>query len=88
MTQRESEIVMDMLGTCDDPPEVGILTGTVAAIGVTNSQQSVTPEPETDALTLYDDNGNGRITCAEARVHGIVRWTQETGQVAKRESCS
>ena len=25
-----------------------------------------------DALTLYDDNGNGRITCAEARAHGIA----------------
>ncbi|MDE2801455.1 MAG: excalibur calcium-binding domain-containing protein [Chloroflexota bacterium] len=25
-----------------------------------------------DALRLYDDNGNGRITCAEARRHGIA----------------
>ena len=25
-----------------------------------------------DALRLYDDNGNGRITCAEARNHGIA----------------
>ena len=25
-----------------------------------------------DALGLYDDNGNGRITCAEARRHGIA----------------
>ena len=24
------------------------------------------------ALVLYDDNGNGRITCAEARAHGIA----------------
>ncbi len=24
------------------------------------------------ALGLYDDNGNGRITCAEARNHGIA----------------
>ena len=24
------------------------------------------------ALTLYDDNRNGRISCAEARVHGIA----------------
>ena len=23
-------------------------------------------------LDLYDDNGNGRITCAEARAHGIA----------------
>ena len=25
-----------------------------------------------DALALYDDNGNGRITCKEARGHGIA----------------
>jgi hypothetical protein len=25
-----------------------------------------------DALALWDDNGNGRITCAEARTHGIA----------------
>ena len=25
-----------------------------------------------DPLTLYDDNGNGRIACAEAREHGIA----------------
>ena len=27
---------------------------------------------EKDPLALYDDDGNGRITCAEARVHGIA----------------
>ena len=37
-----------------------------------------TPVPTTaspaggNALDLYDDNGNGRITCAEARAHGIA----------------
>lgn len=25
-----------------------------------------------DALARYDDNGNGRITCSEARNHGIA----------------
>ena len=28
--------------------------------------------PAGDALALYDDNGNGSITCAEARRHGIA----------------
>ena len=28
--------------------------------------------PAVDALELYDDDGNGRITCAEARRHGIA----------------
>ncbi len=30
------------------------------------------PTSGVDALALYDDNGNGRITCAEARGHGIA----------------
>ena len=30
------------------------------------------PELKLDPLALYDDNGNGRITCAEARAHGIA----------------
>ena len=31
-----------------------------------------TSEAGVDALALWDDNGNGRITCAEAREHGIA----------------
>ena len=32
-----------------------------------------TPGPQVDdALARYDDNGNGRISCAEARAHGIA----------------
>ena len=40
--------------------------------------QTATPVPAPgggqvgDALQQYDDNGNGRITCAEARSHGIA----------------
>ena len=30
------------------------------------------PTPVADALAMYDDNGNGRISCAEARAHGIA----------------
>ena len=30
------------------------------------------PTPVADPLTMYDDNGNGRITCAEAGAHGIA----------------
>ena len=33
---------------------------------------NATPPATNDALALYDDNGNGRITCAEARRHGIA----------------
>ena len=33
-----------------------------------------TPAADVDALAIYDDNGNGngRISCAEARNHGIA----------------
>ena len=30
------------------------------------------PPKSSDALSAYDDDGNGRITCAEARQHGIA----------------
>jgi len=30
-----------------------------------------------DALTLYDTNRNGRITCSEARAHGIAPVSSE-----------
>ena len=33
--------------------------------------------PNANPLALYDDNGNGRITCAEARAHGIAPVRQD-----------
>ena len=45
---------------------------------VVSATESVTPTPtptpgaDVDALALWDDNGNGRITCAEAERHGIA----------------
>jgi len=30
-----------------------------------------------NALSVYDDNNNGRITCAEARGHGIAPVTKD-----------
>ena len=30
------------------------------------------PTPIADPLAMYDDNGNGRITCEKARTHGIA----------------
>ena len=50
--------------------------------GSTQTRQTTTQPPAqppaqqapapVNALALYDDNGNGRITCAEARAHGIA----------------
>ena len=38
------------------------------------SQSTATPYPTpiADALDMYDDNGNGRISCTEARAHSIA----------------
>ena len=47
-----------------------------AAMIVTNAAGAAAAPRDTaassDALALYDDNGNGRITCKEARRHGIA----------------
>ena len=45
-------------------------TGPSAA--VPEAPRSVPSFGTTDALRLWDDNGNGRITCREARRHGIA----------------
>lgn len=39
---------------------------------VTAAHQPNPVTTDADALTLYDDNNNGRITCSEARAHGIT----------------
>ena len=38
----------------------------------TTLRRKSAPASTVDALALWDDNGNGRITCAEARRHGIA----------------
>ena len=48
-------------------PETSATTTPTRAVPGTPS-----PSPDVDALALWDDNGNGRITCAEARAHGIA----------------
>ena len=36
------------------------------------AQTRPTTNTDVEALALWDDNGNGQITCAEARAHGIA----------------
>ena len=40
--------------------------------GSPNASPPTAPAATSDALRLWDDNGNGRITCKEARRHGIA----------------
>ena len=49
--------------------------GVVCELGGAPARASQAPAPRPglpDALRLWDDNGNGMITCAEARRHGIA----------------
>ena len=39
---------------------------------VTSATEDLPGADELDVLAMYDDNGNGRITCREARRHGIA----------------
>lgn len=41
------------------------------------AEASEAASEEIDPLALWDDNGNGRITCEEARRHGIAPVTRE-----------
>ena len=62
---------------------IAIPTGTIAGgtetgsgedndDGPTTHPGAPVPGDDEDPLALYDDDGNGRITCVEARVHGIA----------------
>ena len=65
--QSESEAIDEVLDGCESTEIVILERGAAAPAAATP-----TPTGDVDALALYDDNGNGRITCAEARVHGIA----------------
>ena len=63
----EEKVVLESLLT--------ICTSTDMVIGGNQAQArpTSTPQPgQGNPLARYDDNGNGRITCAEARNHGIA----------------
>ena len=47
-------------------------SGTATATPTRAAPATPSSDTEVDALALWDDNGNGRITCAEARAHGIA----------------
>ncbi len=67
--ERERDALEDILSDC-----------TSTDLIVREASQAPTPTPAAaqgdgaanNALEMYDDNGNGRITCAEARNHGIA----------------
>ena len=69
---RERDALARALAECEDTDIDMTLPGTVAAASPPESRGTAGTSGGTDALALYDDNGNGRITCAEARRRGIA----------------
>ena len=66
--RRERDALARTLAGCEDTEIDIIAPGPAAEIAAPSPPRAT----GTDALALYDDNGNGRITCAEARRHGIA----------------
>ena len=67
--QAETEAIDRVLAGCESTEMVFLAQG---ASTTTAATPTPTKASEVDALAMYDDNGNGRITCAEARAHGIA----------------
>ena len=70
--RRERDALARALAGCEDTDIDMTPRRTVAAASPLESGGTAGASGGTDTLALYDDNGNGRITCAEARRHGIV----------------
>ena len=67
--EAEADAIDRVLAGCESTEMVVLAPG-----ASTTLTAPATPaiDPGVDALALWDDNGNGRITCAEARGHGIA----------------
>ena len=64
--RREADALERVLAACHS-------TALIGPEGAVVEPEETPPVPaEVDALSLWDDNGNGRITCAEARRHAIA----------------
>lgn len=62
------EIIGIPVGRIPESPRVSSAGNAPVSGGIADARESSTDDP----LALYDDNGNGRITCAEAVAHGIT----------------
>ena len=67
--EAEADAIDQVLAGCESTEMVVLAPGASTTL---TAPATPTPGAEVDALALWDDNGNGRITCAEARGHGIA----------------
>ena len=71
--QAEADAIDEVLAGCNST-EMVVLAPTDSGA----PQATATPTPtsipaaDVDALAMYDEDDNGRISCAEARAHGIA----------------
>ena len=67
--RREAAALESILFSCESTALEPIACAVPSSSGASAASA---PAGEADALALYDDNRNGRITCKEARRHGIA----------------
>ena len=67
--RREAAALEGILAVCESTALEPVLCAAPFGSASTSGAARATGD---DALARYDDNGNGRITCAEARWHGIA----------------
>ena len=77
--REEADAIDTILAGCEST-EMIVLAPRASATTTATREPTATAVPnqiptaitDMDALAMYDDNENGRITCAEARAHGIA----------------
>ncbi len=71
--RNEADVLERLLSTCTSTALVFRTVGTTEPSSTTSTDSPKdSSSGDVDALRLWDDNRNGRITCAEARRHGIA----------------
>ena len=85
MTQTETEAVIDMLDTCEEPVEVEVerakdIAGTETSGQTTEEEATATPtlvpEPEPDVNTSMYESCEEAVEAGESRVQGQYRWRE------------
>ena len=66
--RREADVLEGILSECENTDMEPVVCSTEADFEGAGNE----PTTGDDVLARYDDNGNGRITCREARRHGIA----------------
>ena len=69
---REVKVLERVLSACASTEMIVRSCDAGSSAAVPSTSRDVQSSGATDVLRLWDDNGNGRITCREARRHGIA----------------